>query len=220
VEKMNRIYKLLLIIIGLLVLQHGTAALAGDEKSEEIIQKFKSKYDKLKTLQADFTQVAYWKLADNTHEQKGSIWLKGKEKFKILTPDQAIMANGTTLWTFSEFNKQVIIESMTRSKDVSLPRDLFLKYSEQYQSKYLGEEVIDNANCYVIDLTGKTEDLFIKSIKIWINMKLWVPAKIEQQDLNNNKNTYILTNIQLDEPIADTFFDYAPPESVEVIDMR
>jgi len=217
---MNRIYKLLLMLIGLLVMQLGTTALAGDDKSEEIIQKFKSKYDKLKTLKADFVQVAYWKLADNTHEQSGSIWLKGKEKFKILTPDQSIMANGTTLWTFSEFNKQVIIENMTKSKDVSLPRDLFLKYSEQYQSKYLSEEVVDNANCYIISLTGKTEDLFIKSIKIWINMKLWVPAKIEQQDLNNNKNTYFLKNIQLDEPMADTLFDYTPPESVEVIDMR
>lgn len=217
---MNRIYKFLVIIIGFLVMQLGTVALAGDEKSEEIIQKFKTKYDKLKTLQADFTQIAYWKLADNTHEQTGSIWLKGKEKFKIVTPDQSIIANGTTLWTFSEFNKQVIIENMTKSKDVSLPRDLFLKYSEQYQSKYLGEEVVDNANCYIIGLTGKTEDLFIKSIKIWINMKLWVPAKIEQQDLNNNKNAYLLKNIQIDEPIADAFFDYTPPESVEVIDMR
>ncbi|HEX9970486.1 MAG TPA: outer membrane lipoprotein carrier protein LolA [bacterium] len=217
---MNRIYKLLLIIIYFVSILQGTTILAGDEKSGEMIQKLKSKYDKLKTLQADFVQIAYWKLADNSHEQKGSIWLKGTEKFKIETQDQAITANGTTLWTFSGFNQQVIIENMTKSKDVSLPRDLFLTYSEQYQSSYIGEELVDNDNCHVIYLTGKTDDLFIKTIKIWISMKLWMPVKIEQQDLNSNKNTYLLKNIQLDEPIPDAFFNYTLPDSVEIIDMR
>ena len=109
---------------------------------------------------------------------------------------------------------------MTKSKDVSLPRDLFLTYSEQYQSKYIGEELVDNDNCNVIFLTGKTDDLFIKTIKIWISMKLLMPVKIEQQDLNSNKNTYLLKNIQLDQPIPDVFFNYTPPDSVEIIDMR
>lgn len=217
---MKPVYKLLWIIICLLIALQGTSILAGDQKSEEMIQKLKSKYDKLKTFKAEFVQTAYWKLADNTHEQKGSIWLKDNDKFKIETPDQVVISNGKTLWTFSQFNNQVIIENMTKSRDVSLPKDLFLAYSEQYHSKYIGEEMVENDNCSVIELTGKTEDLFIKTIKVWINPKLWVPVKFEQHDLNGNTNAYILKNIQLDVPMADAFFDYIPPASVEIIDMR
>lgn len=219
-KKMKPHNKMLWIFVSWLLILPGTSLLAGDQKSEEMIQKLKSKYDKLKTFKAEFVQTAYWKLADNIHEQKGSIWLKGNDKFKIETPDQVIMSNGKTLWTFSQFNNQVIIENMIRSKDVSLPKDLFLTYSEQYQSKYIGEELVENEHCSVIELTGKTEDLFIKTIKVWINTKLWVPIKIEQHDLNSNTNAYVLKNIQLDVPMADHFFEYIPPASVEIIDMR
>ena len=210
----------LMIIMCLVIGLHAVAGFAGDEKSDKLIQNIKNKYDKLKTFKADFVQTAYWKLADNYHEQSGSIWLKGKDKFKIETKDQSIIANGTTIWTFSAFNNQVIIEKMTKSGDIKLPGDIFLTYSEQYESKYAGEEVIDNDNCHVIDLTGKTDDLFIKTIKIWISMKSGMPVKIEQLDLNGNKNTFILTNMVLDDPVPDDFFDFKPPESAEVIDMR
>ncbi len=203
------------------VCQQSTLLFPLDNKADEIIKKVKKKYDDLKTFNAEFTQNFHWKLADNLHEQKGKIWLKGKEKFRIETEDQTIVSNGKTIWTYSQFNNQVIIDNLEKSaEEIRLPKDLFFKYSEQYLPNYLQQDKIDNQDCYVLELQAKTEDIFIKYMKMWISTKLLVPIKIEQVDLNNNTNTYILHNIEINNEINDNFFVYKIPDSVEIIDMR
>jgi len=218
---MRSIKKVLILIIAIFALLQSLPLFATDEKANEIIKKLKDNYNKLKTLSAEYTQTFHWKLADNIHQQKGSIWLKGTEKFKIETEDQLIISDGKTIWTYSQFNNQVIIDNVRKSdEEVTLPRDIFLNYSEQYRPNYLKEDKIDNQNCYVIELFAKTEDIFIKYMKIWVNIKILVPMKIQQVDINDNENTYLLKNIQINEQLNDNFFVYKIPEAVEIIDMR
>jgi outer membrane lipoprotein-sorting protein len=97
---------------------------------------------------------------------------------------------------------------------------MFFKYSEDYTPVFVQDEKIDNQNCRVIELWSKTEDIFIKYMKIWINLKLSLPVKIEQVDINGNTITYLLSNIQVNNTIDDNLFVYKIPESVEIIDMR
>jgi len=214
-------FKIFLFTLIILFYQQPILLFASDDKASEIIKKVKNKYDEIKTFNAEFTQTFHWKLADNVHEQKGKICLKGKEKFRIETEDQTIVSDGKTIWTYSQFNNQVIIDNLEKSgEDIRLPKDLFFKYSEQYRPTYLQDDKIDNQDCYVIELQAKTEDIFIKYMKIWITMKMVIPIKIEQVDLNNNTNTYILQNVEINNEISDNFFVYKIPDSVEIIDMR
>ena len=211
----------LLFMIAILALQHSVFLFASDDKANEIIKEVKKEYDDIKTFHAEFTQMFHWILADNINEQHGTIWLKGKEKFKIVTEDQTIVSNGKTIWTYSQFNNQVIIDDLEKSgEDIRLPKDLFFKYSEQYKPSYVDRETVFNQECDVLELTAKTEDIFIKYMKMWINKKTLIPIKILQIDLNKNENTYFLKNIELNKPLEDNFFDYKIPDSVEVIDMR
>ncbi|MDZ7340658.1 MAG: outer membrane lipoprotein chaperone LolA [candidate division KSB1 bacterium] len=217
---MRKIKQIAIIMFLMLSIQPMILAMASDDRAEDIIKKAKNKYDKIKTLKADFVQTFHWKLADNIHQQKGTVWLKGKDQFKIQTADQVVVCNGRTLWTYSDFNKQVIIDHVDKSREVTLPRDIFMVYSEQYRPYYVGVEKIDGEECSVLELVGKSEDQFIKQMKIWIHSKLLLPIKIEQLDLNNNENRYVLSNIELDIPLAANLFEYQPPAGVEVIDMR
>lgn len=214
-------YGIIIITLIAIIFQQSMLLLASDDKANEIIKKVKETYENLKTFSAEFTQTTHWKLADNVHVQKGTIWLKGKEKFKIEMEDQAITSDGKIICTFSQFNNQVIIEKVSKTgAEVTLPKNIFLNYSEQYHAKYLQNDKIDNQDCYLLELQSKTEDVFIKYMKIWINRKLMVPIKIEQVDLNNNTNIYVLQNTTINKPIADDFFNFKIPESVEIIDMR
>lgn len=218
---MDNILKKSGILIIIFIILKSTSLFAFDIKADEIIKKVKDKYDDLKTFHAEFTQRSYWKLADNVHEQKGKVWLKGKEKFRIETEDQTVVSDGKTIWTYSQFNNQVIIDNLENSgDDIRLPKDIFFKYSEDYNPIYIQEEKIDNQDCHVLELKSKTEDIFIKYMKIWINVKIFVPIKIEQVDINDNSNTYFLSNIQVNETIGEKFFIYDVPDSVEIIDMR
>ena len=218
---MDNKFKILVYLMMIFVSYQSASLFAADNKAEEIIKKVKDEYDDLKTFYADFTQTSYWKLADNVHEQKGKIWLKGKDKFKIETDDQTVVSDGKTIWTYSKFNNQVIIDKVEKSgEEIRLPKDIFFKYSEDYNPIYIKDEKIDNQDCSVLELKAKTEDIFIKYMKIWINKKISIPVKIEQIDINNNSNSYLITNVEINKAIDDSFFVYKVPESVEIIDMR
>lgn len=214
-------YNILLLVITALTFHQSLLLFASDDKANEIIKEVKKKYDDIKTFNAEFTQTFHWILADNVHQQQGKIWLKGKEKFKIETEDQIIVSNGKTIWTYSRFNNQVIIDNIDKSgQEIRLPKDIFFKYSEQYEPTYFQSETIFDQECHVVELNAKTEDIFIKYMKIWISKKILIPIKILQVDLNKNENTYALKNIQLNKSMPDDFFVYEIPDSVEIIDMR
>jgi len=216
----NILRKLALLLI--IFICHQTVSLfASDKTADEIIKKVKDKYHDLKTFYAEFSQTSYWKLADNVHEQKGKIWLKDTDKFRIETEDQTVVSDGKTIWTYSQFNNQVIIDKAEKSgEEIRLPKDIFFKYSENYNQLYLREAKIEDQPCHVLELRAKTEDIFVKYMKIWINVKVFIPIKIEQIDINDNSNSYLLKNIQMNETITDNLFIYKVPDSVEVIDMR
>ncbi|MCD4664383.1 MAG: outer membrane lipoprotein-sorting protein, partial [Bacteroidales bacterium] len=150
----------------------------------------------------------------------GVIWLEGKEKFKIQTEDQLIITNGKAIWTYSKANNQVIVDKVKNAEDINLPRDILLNFSDQYKAHYIKEEKVDNQDCHVLGFTAKTDDKFINQMKIWIDSKKTLVIKIEQIDLNENVNTYLLSNIEFDLSLPAKFFSYKIPESVEVIDMR
>jgi chaperone LolA len=218
---MKKNFKTVALLMMIFICYQSVSLSAADNKAEEIIKKVKDEYDDLKTFYAEFSQSSYWKLADNVHEQKGKIWLKGKDKFKIETEDQTIVCDSKTIWTYSQFNNQVIIDKVEKSgEEIRLPKDIFFKYSEDYNLTYIGDEKIDNQDCSVLELRAKTEDIFIKYMKIWINKKISIPIKIEQVDINNNSNNYLIMNVEINKAIDDNFFVYKVPDSVEIIDMR
>jgi len=69
-------------------------------------------------------------------------------------------------------------------------------------------------------LSSKDDEQFIKQVKLWIETKKMILQKIEQVDLNENVNTYILSNFKTNSPINANFFKYEIPDTLEVIDMR
>ncbi|MBC8185895.1 outer membrane lipoprotein carrier protein LolA [candidate division KSB1 bacterium] len=191
-----------------------------DDKAKSIIRDVLKKYEESKNIKVDFLQTFNWKLTGNISEQKGTIWLQGKEKFKIITEDQTILSDGETIWTYSKINKQVIIDKVANAEDINLPRDILLNFSDQYESIYVKNEKVNNKDCFFIELSSKEDDLFIKQIKLWIETKKMILLKIEQVDLNENANTYFLTNFKANTPISAKFFKFEVPDTLEVIDMR
>ena len=162
---------------------------ASDNNADSIIKEVLKKYEESKNFKADFVQTFFWKLADNINQQKGTIWLEGKEKFRIQTEDQTIVSNGEIVWTYSKTNNQVILDNINNAEDINLPKDILLKFTEQFRAKYVKDENIDNRNCHLLELNTKNEESFIKKVKIWIDSKKKIVLKIEQLDLNENLNT-------------------------------
>jgi len=133
---MKKKYTLIIVLLLLILIINLFNAFA-DEKSKSIIKNVLKKYEESKNIKVDFLQSFNWKLTENISEQKGTIWLQGKEKFKITTEDQTIVSDGETVWSHSKINKQVIIDKVANTEDINLPRDILLNFSDQYESTYI-----------------------------------------------------------------------------------
>ncbi|MCH9006753.1 outer membrane lipoprotein carrier protein LolA [candidate division KSB1 bacterium] len=190
------------------------------KKGKDIIKEVKKKYDGLTSLQADFVQTFKWELVGEMQSVKGTIYLMAGNHYRIETEDQVVVTDGATVWTYSKRNQQVIVDLLDKSEESSLPKDLLFKYSEDYTPILLGEVMFDDRKTYQLNLIPKDEDAFIKSMKIWVDASNWFTTKIEQVDINDNVNTYILRNIRENIELDPTIFKFEIPEDAEVVDLR
>lgn len=212
---MKFIHYIILLTISLLTISAGYA-----DEAEDIINDLKKKYDSVNNLSAEFTQDFYWNLADESQQQRGSIILSGNDNFKIETSDQIIVSDGKSIWTYSKSNNQVIIDALENNQEVTLPRDLFMKFSKDYKPFKLGDEIIDGIACHVIRLTSKNDNAYIKEMKVWIDKKSTVTKKIQHTDISDNVTVYLLNNVQLNRKIDPAIFRFQAPAGVEKIDLR
>ena len=196
------------------------AANANSKRAKEIIKKVQKKYKELQSLKADFEQEFIWQLVGETQTIKGLLYLSAGNHYRIETDTQTIVSNGTTVWIYSEPDNQVIIDSMDKSEENPLPKDLLFQYSEEYKPELAGEENFNGEKTYVLSLLPKDEDAFIKSMKIWVDASSWLTIKVEQVDINDNINTYIIGNIKENLQLEDSLFNFEIPPDSEVVDLR
>ncbi|MCI0512005.1 outer membrane lipoprotein carrier protein LolA [candidate division KSB1 bacterium] len=188
--------------------------------AKEIVKKVKSTYQEIKTISIEFQQNFKWRLAGDSHTLNGKLFIKDNLKYRIEMPDNTVVTNGKIAWNYSRTNKQVIIENIKQADTNQLPSNLLLKYSEEYQISLLGEELVNGIACYLLELKTKTGDDYYQQMKIWISKKDWFTRKIEQLDINQNTNTYLITSITTNQPLDENLFVFATPAGVEEVDLR
>ncbi len=206
------------ILIAFLFFLHNVST--AQEKAEDIVNKIRQTYEKLESLKGEFEQEFTWALAGETQVLNGTLYLKKGDRYRVETPNQMIITDGKTVWTYSLDKNQVFVDNLEKSKDNPLPRDLIIKYTHEFKPKLLRSEKLGAIDCYVLALTPRDENSFIRSVTVWIDKSTWLAARIEQVDINDNKTAYVLKNAQRNVALADALFTLKIPAEAEVVDMR
>lgn len=191
-----------------------------DVSPKEIIRNVERKLTSAKTVKADFEETYFWKLTGEEQAIKGVLLLEGKDRFRVTTEDQVIVSDGETLWTYSKPSHRVLIDRLEKSDNTILPRQLLFQHTKDYQARVSGEESVAGKACHVLVFTAETGDVFITRIKVWVDKKEWIPWKVEQVDLNENRTVYLLSDVQVGIPLDGKLFRFQIPEGAEVIDMK
>ena len=197
-----------------------TDAMQESVTPQEVVKKVRQKYDALDNLTAHFEQIFDWKLTGETQHLQGKLYLQKGERYRVETEDQIIVADGKNLWTYSKANQQVIIDRLGKAEETPLLQDLLLKYTEQYAPQLVGEENLQGHPCYILDLKPKDEDVFVKKVRAWVAKADWLLWKIQETDVNDNVNIYLINELEVNKPLPSALFRFQPPQSAEVIDLR
>ena len=102
--------------------------------------------------------------------EAGTKMLKLDQQLWIYSPstDRIIQISGHML-------RQSVMGSDLSYEDMMEDR----KLTDMYEAEFAGEEVIDNRNTYVLQLTGKVSDIAYHGRQIWIDAERFVPLKEE-----------------------------------------
>ena len=178
----------------------------------EIFEKGKSKLESAKTLSADF------KMSYGNGTVSGKLYSKGS-KFAIISKNLSNWYNGTDLYTYNASQGETTIFNPSQSELSEINPLLYLNSSSGYN--ILGsKESKDGVE--TIMLVPKTKTSSVKSVKIDLDSKNFLPKAIKIVTSSGSKVDITISNIKLDSDISDNTFNYPKSSypNIPVTDMR
>jgi len=188
---------------------------------DDIVEEIQERYEDLENLSAEFKQIEMFQLTGSRNETVGKIYVKNGTQYRLETEDRVIVTDGLTVWTYSMFNNQVLIDRVKKNDASVLPRDLLFKYPREYYASLLTTEDYNNDEHYVLKLDPKEETHgYIKTMKLWVNSDNYLISKIEYMDFNDNTSSFAIEKIDTNTKLKDSFFKFDIPAGVEIVDLR
>jgi outer membrane lipoprotein carrier protein len=187
---------------------------------KEITDKLQKKYDSLQDATAHFTQHVKFGFSKIEQNFAGTFRMKRPNKYRVETEYQTLVTDGTTVWSYSPVNKQVLIDRYKETADSFAPEQFLLNLPANYYATMVQQEKKADATWVVLKLVPKDDQSFIKSMKVWVEEGAWVVRKVEMLDVNDTEKTYNVQDIKMNTGLGNGTFTFAAPAGTEVVDLR
>lgn len=192
-----------------------------DPKALEVLEAMSKKYRAVPAFEANISYTLTNEVEKLNEEFKGKITVKG-DKFKLTLPEQEVINNGTTIWTYLPEAKEVNIDNFDPNSEDFIPSKFFDIYKKGYKYLFLEEKVEGGVLCEVVDLVPEKKDAQYYKVRMNIvkkdkSIQSWVMF-----DKAGNRYKYSITKFNPSTKVEDSFFTFDPKlyPGVEVIDLR
>lgn len=212
--------KKLFLAIALLVFVKMTFA-QYDARALETLDAMSKKYKSIPAFEANLAYTLTNDTEKINEEFKGKITVKG-DKYRLVLPEQEVINNGTTVWTYLPEAKEVNIDSYDPNSDEINPSKIYETYKKGYKYLYLQDKTEGGVLCEEIDLVPEKKDAQYFKIKMFISKKDKSVQSFTMFDKSGNRYKYTLTKFNANATPADSYFTFDPKKypGVEVIDLR
>jgi outer membrane lipoprotein carrier protein len=192
-----------------------------DPKALETLEAMSKKYKSIPAFEANLSYTLTNDVEKVNEEFKGKITVKG-DKYKLVLPEQEVISNGTTIWTYLPEAKEVNIDNFDPNSDEINPSKIYDTYKKGYKYLYLQDKTEGGVVCEEIDLVPEKKDAQYFKIKMFIGKKDKALQSFTMFDKGGNRLKYTLTKFNANAAVPDSFFAFDPKKypGVEVIDLR
>jgi outer membrane lipoprotein carrier protein len=204
----------------LLVFVHITFA-QYDPKALEILEAMGAKYKSIPSYEANFAWTLTNDVENVKEEFKGKLSVKD-EKYRISLPEQEVINNGVTVWTYLPEAKEVNIDNYDKNSGDINPLKIYEIYQKDFKYLYIQERTEDGVLCEEVDLVPEKKDAQYFKIKLMIKKKEKLIHSLTMFDKGGNRYKYTITKFVPNATIADSYFAFDAKKypGVEVIDLR
>jgi outer membrane lipoprotein carrier protein len=208
-----------LVVLGLAT-AFATAAPAPDVHA--VAQAVDERYNHLRSLQADFTEI--YRGAGMERTESGTLWLKktGKMRWEYRSHrDKLFLSDGKDAWFYVPGERQVRRTAVKKLDDLRSPLAFLLgktKLEKELQGLSLAPDVVPLA-AGDVTLRGVPKSLAdrVSQVLLEITPEHWI-GRITIEEADGSVTEYRFSNQRKNEPVPDQRFVFAVPDGVEVID--
>ena len=192
-----------------------------DAKALEILDAVSERYKAIPAFEANISYTLTNETEKINEEFKGKITVKG-DKFKLVLPEQEVINNGTTLWTYLPEAKEVNIDNYDPNADELNLSKFYELYKKGYKYLYLEDKTENGVMCEVVDLVPEKKDAQFFKVRMNIVKKDKSVQSFTMFDKGGNKYKYTITKFNPNPQVSDALFTFDPKKypGVEVIDLR
>ncbi len=192
-----------------------------DPKALEILDAMSKKYKSVPAFEANIACTLTNDVDKINEEFKGRITVKG-DKFRMVLPEQEVINNGVTIWTYLPEAKEVNIDNYDPNSEDVNPSKMHEVYKKGFKYLYLQDKSEGGVQCEEIDLVPEKKDAQYFKIKMFINKKDKTIQSFTLFDKSGNRYKYTISKFTPNAKIDDNVFTFDPKKypGVEVIDLR
>lgn len=221
--KLNRTMKKYLLIALLLTFLLPIGRAQTDAKAKAILVEVSRKYKSYDIVKTDFVFTLDNPQAKMKDTQNGTLYVKSKSnKYKVVTPEQDLISDGKTQWTYLKHDKEVQISEVDNSSDAINPAKLFTIYEQGFKYIYSGDVKVNGKIEHVIDLSPLDTKRSYFKIRLNIDKASKHITKAVIFDKNGNKYTYAIKAFTPNVKISESVFAFDAKKfpGVNVEDLR
>jgi chaperone LolA len=199
------------------------ALVVGQEREwtvKEVTERIQRRYESIHDATARFTQHVKFGFSQIEQDFDGTMTMKKPNKYRIESEHQTFVTDGSTVWSYSPVNRQVLIDRFKENENTLSPEQFLLNLPADYYSTILGGERSGGAFLIILKLVPKDDQSFVKSMKLWVEEGSWVVRRVEMIDVNDTEKTYNVQDVKTNTNVNDSVFLFTPPPGTEVVDLR
>jgi outer membrane lipoprotein-sorting protein len=188
---------------------------------KDIKANLRESYSGLNGLSMFFEQINSWVDMPETGEvSKGTLWAADGNRLRMEYSDpkgHLLVSDGTRAWVYVPENKQAVVDSVGGDEYAALGQ-MIMDFIDRGTASLIADEEVQRTNCHVILVENVTDPPGLRSVKIWIDPRVWLARGIELTDMNDNVTTFTFRNVKKLDKIDESLFTFQAPPGVEVVE--
>lgn len=192
-----------------------------DPKALEILDAMSKKYKAIPSFEANFSYTITNETEKINEGFKGRMMVKG-DKYRLILPEQEVINDGTTQWTYLPEAKEVNIDNFDPSSDDINPSKFYEIYKKGFKYLYLEDKTEGGVLCEVVDLVPEKRDAQYFKVRMNIVKKDKSIHSWTMFDKAGNLYKYTITKFNVAAKVDDTTFTFDAKKypGVEIVDLR
>jgi len=200
------------------------AAPAGQQQdANEILRRVETTAAGIRTLEADFTQNLRVPLLNSDQSSAGKLYQRKPDRFLMRFTQPAgdvMVADGRYFWIYypSSDRTQVIRTSIAQGgEQADFQRQFLSNATDRFVATLNGQEAVSGRQTWALTLVPRRQSPY-KVVRVWVDQQDYLVRRFEMTEENNSVRRVELSNIKVNQPIADALFTFTPPAGTHVFD--